>query len=141
LAHASDFPVYPLVGAPCSDNDIRSQPYEFNTLSDWCTLCNTDSNGCDTIADAALATSPASPDSTVGRQRVSPLGSGFIGAGITLALVLAVLGALAYFRLASFGKKARRQATVTDTVYDGGFHSDRKTASVSVAEFLPTPCS
>lgn len=59
---------------------LVSQPYAISSLGQWCNECeNTDSRGCGTIASLNETTSYQGIDSTIGKQHVSPLASGFIG--------------------------------------------------------------
>lgn len=58
----------------------RVQPYAITSLGQWCNECgNTGSRGCDTIAALNETSSYQGIDSTIGKQHVSPLASGFIG--------------------------------------------------------------
>jgi hypothetical protein len=92
----------------------KLSPYGINSLGEWCNKCQTTSaRGCDVI-DALNDTMNdfVSPARTVGRQRVSPLVAGVIGAlvGIVAALVVMFLGGAALkrtYRKASAGGRAR----------------------------------
>lgn len=56
------------------------QPYGISSLGQWCNECgNTETRGCDLVADYNSTTSFNGPSSTIGRQHTSPLVAGFIG--------------------------------------------------------------
>ncbi|KAB5594889.1 hypothetical protein CTheo_1704 [Ceratobasidium theobromae] len=72
----------------------RLGPYAIDDLSTWCSTCdNWQDRKCNLVAKPA--------------HHVSPLGAGFIGAGVTMAVFLAALGALAFMGLVGFGRKTR----------------------------------
>ncbi|KII86633.1 hypothetical protein PLICRDRAFT_43271 [Plicaturopsis crispa FD-325 SS-3] len=74
-------------------------PVAVNTTAQWCGVCNnTQDRGCATIAAASQLR-------TSSRDRISPVGAGFLGAGLTLAVMAIMLGALAFFGVLVFGKK------------------------------------
>lgn len=86
-------------------------PYGINSLGEWCNKCGTTTaRGCDVI-DALNDTMNdfASPASTRGRQHVSPVVAGVIGAlvGIVAALVVMFVGG------AAFKKTARARSAGT----------------------------
>ncbi|KAJ8088244.1 hypothetical protein PM082_022316 [Marasmius tenuissimus] len=81
------------------------QPATVEGLSDWCRICgNEKDRGC---AELALAASQASSSH---HQTISPVGAGFLGAGLTLFVALAMLGVLFFLGLLTFGRKGKRVA-------------------------------
>lgn len=67
------------------------QPYALRTLSSWCSTCgNNSTRGCDLVT-AANISSIGNGSNARTHQPVSPVGAGFIGAGVTLALALAIM--------------------------------------------------
>ena len=98
---------------------ISYQPSAITSLGQWCGECgNNISRGCGTIS--ALNTSQAILDnyldnyagagSTLGRQHVSPIGAGFIGAAVTIVLASVALAALWALGMLAVGRKATRQS-------------------------------
>ncbi|KAK0210935.1 histidine phosphatase superfamily [Desarmillaria ectypa] len=86
-------------------------PAAINTTADWCTVCrNTEDRGCGALA---LAASEASAAARV-NQRISPVGAGFLGAGLTLAVCLAMLGVLVFLGFLTVGKGRSRQKKTND---------------------------
>jgi len=86
-------------------------PPAVNTTAQWCTVCaNNVSRGCGEIA-AAAAQASAAVQSADARphQRISPVGAGFLGAGLTLAVALAALVVLALFGFLAFGGRRPRR--------------------------------
>jgi len=78
-------------------------PAAVNTTADWCSVCqNPQDRGCGALTLAAQqAHSAASP--------ISPLGAGFLGAGVTLAVAALSLGTLAFLGLLTLGKVSKRR--------------------------------
>ncbi|KAK0228724.1 histidine phosphatase superfamily [Armillaria fumosa] len=86
-------------------------PAAVNTTADWCKVCgNTEDRGCGALA---LAASEASAAARV-NQRISPVGAGFLGAGLTLAVCLAMLGVLIFLGFLTVGKGRSRQKKTND---------------------------
>jgi len=83
------------------------QPFGFADIPTWCKVCQNDQDrGC-----ADISVSGSSPAVIlVHHDRVSPVGSGFIGACVTLALMLGVLGMLAFLGLLTFGRKSSNRS-------------------------------
>ncbi|KDQ50369.1 hypothetical protein JAAARDRAFT_211778 [Jaapia argillacea MUCL 33604] len=118
----ADFVTYGLLGTtgdvPLSEFISTMSPAAINTTEEWCNVCaNTVDRGC----AAYYTTMPMTSATT--HQKISPVGAGFLGAGLTLAVALATIGVLAYFGFATFGPKARkakvglaRQASEGDSV-------------------------
>jgi hypothetical protein len=83
------------------------QPFAFSDLPTWCQRCsNTQDRGCANIA----ATSAPATAFIGSHDKVSPVGAGFIGAGVTLAVMLGALALLAFTGLLSFGRQAKPRA-------------------------------
>lgn len=75
-----------------------------NSTAEWCTVCqNTQDRGCGAIAAAAAQ---ARADS---RDRISPVGAGFLGAGVTLAVITIMFGMLAFLGILTLGKGRRHK--------------------------------
>jgi prostatic aicd phosphatase len=83
------------------------QPYGFSDIPTWCQRCNnTKDRGC---ANIAINSTPAI--AIVGsRDKVSPVGAGFIGASVTLVVMLAALALLSFTGFLSFGRKEKSRA-------------------------------
>ncbi|KAJ3731464.1 histidine phosphatase superfamily [Lentinula guzmanii] len=80
-------------------------PVAINSTADWCKVCsNTEDRGCGAIA--AAASQAAIADRV--HQRISPVGAGFLGAGLTLFVALCILGALFSLGLLTAGKGKRQ---------------------------------
>jgi hypothetical protein len=87
------------------------QPVAVNTTADWCTICaNTEDRGC-----AALTLATAQGEAAA-RPKISPVGAGFLGAGLTLAVVALMAGTLAFLGLLTVGKLRNRRSKVTGVV-------------------------
>ncbi|KAF8157825.1 histidine phosphatase superfamily [Crassisporium funariophilum] len=86
------------------------KPAAFDDLPTWCKVCsNNQDRGC-----AALALQSTTVTGT--NQRIGPIGAGFLGAGVTLAVVLATIGVLSFFGLLAFGgRKAKATRLGSDT--------------------------
>ncbi|KAK7056626.1 hypothetical protein VNI00_002343 [Paramarasmius palmivorus] len=92
------------------------QPAAINTTAQWCSECNNSKDrGC-----GALALAASQAQGSV-HQRISPVGAGFLGAGLTLFVALAMLAVLFFLGLLTFGKKGRKARSV-----DSDDHSERK---------------
>lgn len=97
-------------------NVTTRQPNLIANLSQWCVACgNTQDRGCDVVTAANISANAdlrsGSVTTTYGQHDVSPLAAGFIGAGVTLAVVAAAFGLLALVGLVGFGKKRRGGAS------------------------------
>jgi prostatic aicd phosphatase len=93
------------------------EPTAVNTTLQWCNVCNqTVDRGCGALLSAAGSSTGASP---AHHDKISPVGAGFLGAGLALAVVLMVLGAAFGLGLLSFGK---RRAGKTSSAR--GLHSE-----------------
>nr|GAT43805.1 predicted protein [Mycena chlorophos] len=114
----AEFVQYNLIGA---DGDVTISALAnhvnsalVNTTAQWCTVCNnTQDRGCGALteaANAALASASASSSSGHGHQRISPVGAGFLGAGLAVAVMLAMFGMLAFLGCLVVGRGKRRKA-------------------------------
>lgn len=83
------------------------------TTADWCKVCdNNKDRGCGALH---LATTTGAHDA---RPKVSSIGAGFIGAGVTIALALAIIGLLVSLGVIGLGKarRSRKGAKVDSNV-------------------------
>jgi len=89
-------------------------PVVVNTTADWCTVCNnTQDRGCAALTAAASKASAAAVQALGGgghHQPISPVGAGFLGAGLTIAVVLAMFAVLAFLGLLTVGRGRSRKA-------------------------------
>lgn len=97
----------------CRVDPSLRQPVAVNTTADWCSICaNTKDRGC---AALTLATQQGE---AAARPKISPVGAGFLGAGLTLAVVAFMAGALAFLGLLTVGKFRKRQSRPPGVVRD-----------------------
>ncbi|KAJ8590211.1 phosphoglycerate mutase-like protein [Rhizopogon salebrosus TDB-379] len=83
-------------------------PVAVNTTADWCTICaNTEDRGC---AALTLATEQGE---AAARPKISPVGAGFLGAGLTIAVVALMAGTLAFLGLLTVGNLRKRRSKGT----------------------------
>lgn len=77
-----------------------------NDTATWCGVCqNAQDRGC-----AALAVATAKGAASVHlHQEISPLGAGFLGAGVTLAVVVMMVGVLFFLGMLSIGRARGRK--------------------------------
>ncbi|KAI5831058.1 phosphoglycerate mutase-like protein [Schizophyllum commune Tattone D] len=104
----NDFKTYTIMGqdgdVPLSTFVDRLAPAAINTTADWCSACgNTKDRGCGALTKAANEAIAAHSD------KISPVGAGFLGAGLTIAVMLAMFGALMFMGVLTFGRRGRRQ--------------------------------
>ncbi|KAJ7593527.1 histidine phosphatase superfamily [Mycena floridula] len=79
-------------------------PPAINTTAQWCTACgNTQDRGCGAIAAAAAAASKANTAVKV-HDRISPVGAGFLGAGLAVFVFLAMFAVLAFLGILQIGR-------------------------------------
>lgn len=92
--------------APMSAFFQAFEPAAVNSTLQWCHVCgqNTD-RGCGQLLSAA--NSSAAPAMSSHHDRISPVGAGFLGAGLTLAVMAMLLAALLFLGLLSFGRRMR----------------------------------
>jgi len=89
-------------------------PALVNSTAAWCTACNNKQDrGCGALAAAASQASAAAVNANVRHQALSPVGAGFLGAGLTLAVVLAMFGVLAFLGLLTVGRGRSKKAGST----------------------------
>ena len=105
IAHNMSFPGWdgPTQGgdAPLSKFLAAFEPVAVNTTLQWCQVCNqTSARGCGALLSAA-STAPVHHDA------VSPVGAGFIGAGVTIVFMSALVGLALAFGLLAVGKRLR----------------------------------
>ncbi|CAE6413402.1 unnamed protein product [Rhizoctonia solani] len=88
---------------PLDEFTSRLAPYAIDDLNDWCTTCsNWEDRKCNLVAAANTST-------VVWHGGViSPVGAGFIGAGVTIVVFLAALAVLAFMGLLTFGRRKER---------------------------------
>ncbi|KAJ7070028.1 histidine phosphatase superfamily [Mycena amicta] len=80
-------------------------PALINSTTQWCSACNnTQDRGCGALAQAAAAALASAPAVHTAHQRISPVGAGFLGAGLTLAVMLAMFGVLAFVGCLTVGR-------------------------------------
>ena len=83
------------------------QPAGINTTLEWCNACGqTQARGCAALF-AGNGTSSTGHAFSVSHDTISPVGAGFLGAGLTILVYAVGLGLLSYFGLLSLGRKAR----------------------------------
>lgn len=84
-------------------NSWDSQPSAVNTTATWCNVCqNSQDRGCGALTLAAEQARSAA------LSPISIVGAGFLGAGLTLAVVVLTFATLAFLGLLSFGKKPKK---------------------------------
>ncbi|KAI0049391.1 phosphoglycerate mutase-like protein [Auriscalpium vulgare] len=101
-----EFRTYSFLGYG-SDSDVPLStfmntlaPAAVNTTAQWCGVCgNSQDRGCGLLAQASAAAKPDQP--------ISPVGAGFLGAGLALVVALLVLGVLTLLGMLTFGKGKR----------------------------------
>ncbi|CAE6456962.1 unnamed protein product [Rhizoctonia solani] len=103
----AEFTTYNMFGAnqdtPLNEFTSRLTPYAINDLNDWCTTCsNWEDRKCNLVAAANTSTFAWQ------KNAVSPVGAGFIGAGVTIAVFLAALAVMAFMGLLTFGRRKER---------------------------------
>ncbi|EPT00307.1 hypothetical protein FOMPIDRAFT_1163334 [Fomitopsis schrenkii] len=86
-------------------------PAAVNSTLEWCQLCGTtDERGCATALAAAQETAGAQ-----GHSRISKVGAGFLGAGLTAAVFLMALGVLAFLGVLTVGGRRYRKRHVSQS--------------------------
>ncbi|PSS37028.1 hypothetical protein PHLCEN_2v1067 [Hermanssonia centrifuga] len=90
--------------APLSAFISAFEPAAVNTTLQWCHVCgqNTD-RGCAALLGAA-ANSTSAASSVGHHDRISPVGAGFLGAGLTFAVMSMALAALVFLGFLTFGR-------------------------------------
>ncbi|KAJ7465302.1 histidine phosphatase superfamily [Mycena latifolia] len=116
---APDFKTYNFLGAsgdvPLSTLVNHVNPALINSTAAWCAVCNNQKDrGCGALALAASQASASAAAANVGHHQViSPVGAGFLGAGLTLAVVLAMFGVLAFLGMLAIGRGRGKKAAST----------------------------
>ncbi|KAG6903278.1 hypothetical protein C0995_000173 [Termitomyces sp. Mi166 len=100
----ADFKTYPILGSTSdvllSDFIDHLQPVGIELINDWCSVCaNTQDRGCDALTLAVAESRPT----------ISPVGAGFLGAGLTLAVALAMFAMLFFLGCLTFGGISKRK--------------------------------
>ncbi|KAA1473804.1 phosphoglycerate mutase-like protein [Dentipellis sp. KUC8613] len=97
-------------------------PPAVNTTAQWCSVCsNTKDRGCGLLA--AASAQGAQSASASHHQRISPVGAGFLGAGLTVAVFLMVFAALGFLGFLTFGKRrAHREPKAGEKGAKGSDH-------------------
>ncbi|KAJ7126156.1 histidine phosphatase superfamily [Mycena epipterygia] len=92
-------------------------PALVNSTAAWCTACNNKQDrGCGALALAASQASAAAASINVQHHQViSPVGAGFLGAGLTLAVILAMFGVLAFLGVLTIGRGRSKKVGSTDS--------------------------
>ncbi|KAJ6466385.1 histidine phosphatase superfamily [Mycena sanguinolenta] len=112
----ADFITYDFLGGtgdmPLSALIDHVNPALINSTAAWCAVCNNSQDrGCGALAAAAANASAAAALADAPRhQPISPVGAGFLGAGLTLAVVLAMFGVLTFMGLLTIGRGRSRKA-------------------------------
>lgn len=89
---------------PLSAFVATMQPAAVNTTLQWCNTCGqTTDRGCAALLGAQGATVSVSSS----HDRISPVGAGFLGAGLAVAVMAMLLALLMFAGWLSFGKKQR----------------------------------
>jgi prostatic aicd phosphatase len=94
---------------------VGFQPVAIQNTTSWCSVCaNTQDRGC-----AALTTAAHAQGSSTSHQKISPVGAGFLGAGLTLVVVAAMLGVLMFLGVLAVGRKKRTRGIVRGSDVSG----------------------
>lgn len=109
-------------------------PAAVNSTLDWCQLCGTtDERGCATALAAAQETAGGSH----GGSRISKVGAGFLGAGLTAAVFLMALGVLAFLGVLTVGGRRYRKRHVSQSKENiRGHEGDVELHSEVSADFI-----
>ncbi|KAI8971150.1 phosphoglycerate mutase-like protein [Trametes punicea] len=84
------------------------QPAAVNTTLDWCHVCGqTQARGCAALLGAESGGQGAPAAGVTHHDRISPVGAGFLGAGLTVAVFGAVFAVLLLLGYLTFGKGKR----------------------------------
>lgn len=88
------------------------KPVAINTTQEWCNVCqNTQDRGCAALAAAsASASASALADISSPHHRISPVGAGFLGAGLTIVVIAMMAGVLAFLGVLTFGRRDRSRS-------------------------------
>jgi hypothetical protein len=113
------------VEIPLSTFVDNLRPHGISDLKTWCTRCGNDySRGCELLGSSSGSASSsdyASITSTDGKQHVSPVVAGVIGALVGLVVAGLIFGALGFL-----GGKKKRQSQGGPSGYVGGKAGQRE---------------
>ncbi|EGN98125.1 hypothetical protein SERLA73DRAFT_55599 [Serpula lacrymans var. lacrymans S7.3] len=85
-------------------------PVGVNTTADWCNVCqNNQDRGCSALTLAYNQGHAAAS------TKISPVGAGFLGAGLTIAVIAILFGVLAFMGLLTLGRLSKRARKETDS--------------------------
>jgi prostatic aicd phosphatase len=89
------------------------EPAAVNTTLQWCQVCGqTSDRGCGALlAGANSSGSSSAPSVAAHHDKISPVGAGFLGAGLTAAVIGMLLAALVFTGFVSFGRRARKTSS------------------------------
>lgn len=115
MAHPGDVPLSTFL-------DVM-QPVAVNTTTQWCNVCGqTTDRGCAALAGVGNASATATPSPVaVHHDRISPVGAGFLGAGLTVAVMSMLFAALLFAGFISLGGRKRKTSS------ERGLHSSVRT--------------
>lgn len=114
----SELKSYPFFGSaadvPLEDFVNYIEPLGIESLSKWCTLCNNkEDRGCDVLNIAATSAVAQS------RPAIGSVGAGFLGAGLMLALALAMFGVLLFLGVLTVGPgRSKRKRSTRESEID-----------------------
>jgi len=95
------------IDVPLSHFINAMAPLGINSTSEWCARCkNAQDRGCAAISDAAA--------SNIHHQPIGPVGAGFLGAGLTFAVTLAMLGSLLFLGVLTLRKRRLKTKTLNE---------------------------
>ncbi|KAG5648396.1 hypothetical protein DXG03_004970 [Asterophora parasitica] len=114
----ADFKTYRILGSstdvPLNDFLHHIEPLGINTLAEWCSTCNnTQDRGC---AALSLAASTAVAES---RPKIGSVGAGFLGAGLTLVVAVALVGVLLLLGVLTTRRSRRKGSTKSSDPQSG----------------------
>lgn len=103
------------------------EPAAVNTTLQWCHVCNqTSDRGCAALLSAAGNTTSTTSSH---HDRISPVGAGFLGAGLTLAVMLMALAAAGFLGFLAFGRRGRRTSSQRGlSSEDNSLHNEKPVA-------------
>ncbi|GAA5821735.1 hypothetical protein JCM11251_000998 [Rhodosporidiobolus azoricus] len=114
---SSDVTYYNLFGSSSPDTDLNDfasqlEPYVIPNNTAWCNLCENDGSvpACSEIYLAQQYEDLAEKYQKIADGHFTSIGSGFIGACVTIVVMLAGLGALYSLGWVSFGKKRTQKS-------------------------------
>ncbi|KAI0073495.1 phosphoglycerate mutase-like protein [Panus rudis PR-1116 ss-1] len=97
--------------APLSTFLNTFQPAAINGTLPWCHVCGqTKDRGCAALLSSSSSSNASAALGSSKGDKISPVGAGFLGAGLTAAVFLAALGVLLFLGVLSFGKRSKRSS-------------------------------